>query len=115
MGRPEQRKRDTKKAAASCQKLDKFLTVKKSKLDVPNPETEENKPSASFHSSNQSDNDTNREQLMDSSSSDNVSSLLHKPNEISEEPLSDMLSFNDIGLLINEAMTVSEIENVLLD
>ena len=64
--------------------------------------------------SNQSDNDANREQLMDSSSSDNVSSSLHKPNEISEEPLSDILSFNDIGLLINEAMTVSEIENVLL-
>ena len=51
---------------------------------------------------------------MDSSSGDNVFSSLHKPNEISDEPLSDMIPFNDIGLLINEAMTVSEIENVLL-
>ena len=119
MGRPEQRKRDQKRAAASCQKLEKFFAInKKTKLDEHDHATEENKPSASslpeisIVSSNQSDNESDRMQLLDSSTDNDVCSS-HQINKITDEPLSDMIPCNGIGLLINETMTVSEIETVL--
>ena len=123
MGKPEQRKRDTKKAAASCQKLDRFLQVKKSKLEENDNVTERNKDSASyftetsFVSSNQSD----EKQLMEVSDDcsthyNDVYSSLQKVNEtseISDESKSDKQPFNDIGMLIDESMTNIEIQKVV--
>ena len=123
-GRSEQKKRDTKKAAASCQKLDIFFKVKKSKLEENDHVTDGNMESTSsltgtsFVSSDQVDIKSDKNQLIEvsddnSTHDDDVYCSLQEMNEMSDDLKSDKLPFNDIGLLINETMTNSEIQKAV--